>query len=219
MSVNFKLCDMTFTADAPHDGRRLSRRVAGIAALILAVIGVGTVGVGLNSWRLEPQHVAQPGSAVVTPVPAPVTATPPIPPEDMLNGQYQLTLEDSRSTYVDSTASQWSAGSADHLGFIRFSTECRDFKCVATSTPPGGPNSPASGNIVETMIWASGEWSSRQSPVPDGDGIDTSETVLRPDGRGGFLGTTTDTIISGPHRGAQLRAPVLLTPKFDPANL
>jgi hypothetical protein len=205
--------------DIDIDGRWLSRRAVSVAALILAVSGAATATVELNAWRLERHHLTESAPAVVKPVPAPVKPIPPIPPEDMLNGQYQLTLEDSHSTYMDSTASQWSSGSIDHVGYIRFSTQCTGSECVATSTPPNDPNSPASGNTVETLVWASGQWSSRESPMPDGDGLDESTMVLHPDGRSGFLGTTTDTIISGPHTGAELIAPVVLRPKFDPANL
>jgi hypothetical protein len=72
---------------------------------------------------------------------------------------------------------------------------------------------------VETLAWVDGKWLSRPNPMPDGDGIDNPTTVLYPDGHGGFRGTTTDTIVSGPHAGAQLSAPILLTPRFDPENL
>lgn len=134
----------------------------------------------------------------------------------MLNGQYRLTLEDSKSTYVDSSASQWSSGSVDHVGYIKFSTQCTGDECIATSIPTSDPDS---GQTVETLVWGSGQWSSREKPITDGDGLDESTTVLHFDGRNGFQGTTTDTIISGPHTGAELIAPVVLTPRFDPANL
>jgi hypothetical protein len=137
----------------------------------------------------------------------------------MLNGSYRLTLQDSRSQYVRSTAADWSAGAVDYVGYIHFSTKCSGSECVATSSATSEPNSPTLGKTVETMVWASGAWSSRESPMPDGDGMDESSTVLRPDGHRGFTGMTTDTIISGPHAGAQLSAPVVLTPTFDPQNL
>jgi hypothetical protein len=195
------------------------RRAIGLAAVILAVLVVVAVGLTFSGWGIGPQHLPSSAPTWVKPAPAPVRPTPPIPSEVMLNGQYQLTVEDSQSTYVDSTASEWSSGFVDYVGFIQFSTKCTGSKCVATSTPMSDPNSPALGKNVETMVWASGEWSSRESPMPDGDGMDESSTILHSDGRRGFLGTTTDTIISGPHTGAQLSAPVVLTPRFDPANL
>lgn len=201
--------------DVETDRRGLSRRAVGGATLFLAVAGVAATGVGLSGWGFERHHRAQSAPAVVKPA----TPKPLIPPDLMLNGQYQLTLEDSKSTYVDSSASQWSAGSVDHVGYIRFSTQCTGSECVATSTPPDDLNAAASGITVETLIWASGKWSSQESPIPDGDGMDESTTVLRADGRGGFRGTTTDIIISGPHAGAQLAAPVVLTPRFDPTSL
>lgn len=205
--------------DIQTDGRWLLRRAAGIATLILAVVGVVATSVGFSGWGFDRHHRAESGPAVVRAAPVPVKPKPAIAPDAMLNGQYQLTLEDSRSTYMNSSASQWSSGSVDHMGYIRFSTQCTASECVATSTPPNDPNSPESGNTVETLIWVAGGWSSRENPMPDGDGLDESKTVLYPDGRGGFRGTTTDTIISGPHAGAELAAPVVLTPRFDPANL
>jgi len=205
--------------DLENDGHWALRRVAGIAALILAMLGVVATGAELSGWRLEPHHGAESAPAIVKPAPAPVRSKPSIPYDAILNGQYQLTLEDSQSKFVDSSATQWSSGSVDHVGYIQFSTQCTGSVCVATSTPPSDPIAPESGNTVETLVWASGEWSSRENPVPDGDGVDESETVLYADGRGGFRGTTTDTIISGPHVGAQLAAPVVLKPRFDPGNL
>jgi hypothetical protein len=200
--------------DAGNDGRWPWRRAVGVSA----VLGVVAAGAGFGGWGLERHHRAESAAAVVAPTPAPVKPKPPMPPpEAMLNGQYQATLQDSQSTYVDSSASQWSSGSADYVGYILFSTRCTDTGCVATSTPPSNPFT--SETTVETMVWADGEWASRPNPTPDGDGIDHPTTVLYSDGHGGFRGTTTDTIVSGPHAGAQLIAPIVLTPRFDPENL
>lgn len=194
-------------------------RTLGLTAAILAVLGVAAAAIGFGGWRLERHDAAKPVRVDATAARVPTKPTPAIPPEAMLNGSYRLTLEDSQSKYVDSSAADWSTGSADYVGYIQFSTQCTGSTCVATSSPTSDPNSPALGRTVETMVWASGKWSSRETPVPDGDGMDESSTILRSDGRRGFLGTTTDTIISGPHTGAELIAPVVLTPTFDPANL
>jgi hypothetical protein len=199
-----------------HGKRWLSRRPARVAAAALSVLGVAIAGVECGGWGFERHSRAEPAPSVVKPTPSPDNVRPPIPPDEMLNGQYRLTLEDSKSTYIDSSASQWSAGSVDHVGYIKFSTQCTGDECTATSIPTGDPDS---GQTVETLVWVSGEWSSREKPITDGDGLDESTTVLHFDGRNGFQGTTTDTIISGPHTGAELIAPVVLTPRFDPANL
>lgn len=199
--------------------RRPGRRAAGAAAVIL-VSGVAVAGVAYSRWEHPRDNVSgAAGTAADPPPPAPAGRSAPIPPEAMLNGSYRLTLEDSRSKYVHSSAADWAVGSADVVGYIKFSTRCTGSTCVATSAPTSDPRGPAAGLTVETMVWESGRWSSRQAPIPDGDGIDKSTTILRPDGRHGFLGTTTDTIVSGPHAGAERIAPVLLTLRFDPANL
>jgi hypothetical protein len=195
-----------------NDGRWSRRRAVGVAA----VLGVVAAGAGFGCWGLERHHWAEPTPVAVTP--APVESKPPMPPpEAMLDGQYQVILQDSQSTYVDSSAAQWSSGSADYVGYILFSTRCTNTGCVARSAPPSNPFS--SETTAETLVWADGEWSSRPNPMPDGDGMDHPTTVLYPDGHGGFRGTTTDTIVSGPHAGAQLTAPLVLTPRFDPENL
>jgi len=75
----------------------------------------------------------------------------------MLNGSYRLTLQDSRSQYVRSTAADWSAGAVDYVGYIHFSTKCSGSECVATSSATSEPNSPTLGQTVETMVWASGD--------------------------------------------------------------
>jgi hypothetical protein len=173
-------------------------------------------GVECVDWGPERHSGTESAPTVVNPELPPVKPKPPIPPEDMLNGQYRLTLEDSKSTYIDSSASQWSSGSVDHVGYIKFSTQCAGDECIATSIPTSDPDA---GQTAETLVWVSGQWSSREKPILDGDGLDESTTVLHFDGRNGFQGTTTDTIISGPHAGAELIAPVVLTPRFDPANL
>jgi hypothetical protein len=196
-------------------GRRHFRRAFGVAA----VLGVVAAGVGFGGWEIGRHQQAPAAQIAAKPPSAPVEPKPPMPPEAMLNGSYRLTLEDSQSKYVHSSATDWSSGSVDYVGFIQFSTKCAGSECVATSTPTSDPNSPALGKTVETMVWVSGKWASRENPMPDGDGMDESSTILRSDGRRGFLGTTTDTIISGPHAGAEISAPVVLTPRFDPANL
>lgn len=101
------------------------------------------------------------------------------PREELLNRQYRLTLEDSQSTYVDSSASQWSSGSVDHVGYIKFSTQCLGDQCIATSIPTSDPDA---GQTVETLVWSAGEWSSREKPITDGDGLDESTTTLHFDG-------------------------------------
>jgi hypothetical protein len=184
--------------------------------VVLSVLGVVIAGVECGGWGPERHAGVESAPTGVNPELPAVKRKPPIPPEEMLNGQYRLTLEDSKSTYVDSSASQWSSGSVDHVGYIKFSTQCTGDECIATSIPTSDPDS---GQTVETLAWVSGEWSSREKPITDGDGLDESLTVLHFDGRNGFQGTTTDTIISGPHTGAELIAPVVLTPRFDPANL
>jgi hypothetical protein len=191
-------------------GRRF-RRALGVAGVVLAVSGAV---VTVSNWSAA-RHDRAPSATT----PAPVQPKPPIPPEAMLNGSYQLTLEDSQSKYLHSSASDWLSGSVDYVGYIQFSTQCTGSECVATSTPTSDPNSPALGKTVETMVWVAGKWASREKPMSDGDGLDESSTVLRSDGHRGFLGTTTDTIISGPHVGAEISAPVVLTPRSDPANM
>jgi hypothetical protein len=201
---------------ADGHGRKALRRALGVSVVALAVLA-GVVVVG--NWGIGRHD--QPSSAPVAtkPAPAAVTPKPLIPPEAMLNGSYRLTLEDSQSKYLHSSASDWSSGSVDYVGYIQFSTQCTGSECVATSTPTSDPNSPALGKTVETMVWVAGKWASREDPMPEGDGLDESSTVLRSDGHRGFLGTTTDTIISGSHAGAEISAPVVLTPRLDPANL
>lgn len=198
--------------------RRLVRRAAGTVAVIL-VSGVAVAGVVYSRWESPRDNGSGAPRTAADPPTAPASRTAPIPPRAMLNGSYRLILEDSRSKYVDSSPAEWAPGSADIVGYIEFSTRCVGTTCVATSAPTSDARVPAAGLTVETMVWESGRWSSRQKPVPDGDGLDASSTILRPDGRHGFRGTTTDTIISGPHAGAERIAPVVLTPRFDPANL
>ncbi len=197
----------------------LLRRAVGVAAVILAVFGVVATGVVFSGRGLERHHQAESAPPDVTPALPPSNPKPPIPPGAMLNGQYRLTLEDSKSTYVDSSPSEWSAGPVDYVGYIQFSTQCTGRNCVATSTAPSIPDSSPSEKTVETLVWVSGKWSSRANPIPDGGALDESTTVLYSNGRSGFRGTTTDTIISGPHAGARLIAPVVLTPTLDPTNM
>jgi hypothetical protein len=204
--------------DVAGRSRRRFRLGVGAVGAVSAVLGV-VAAVGLGGWEITEHNGPESTLPAIESAPSPVKPTPPMPPEAMLNGSYRLTLEDSQSKYVRSTAADWSAGSVDYVGYIQFSTKCIGSECVATSSPTTDPTSPALGKTVETMVWTSGRWSSRQRPMPDGDGTDESSTILRSDGHRGFLGMTTDTIISGPHTGAQLSAPVVLTPTFDPANL
>jgi hypothetical protein len=199
------------------EGRRSRRRPVIIVVLVLIALGGVATCLGINGWGAGRSHPA--GPALPTAKPAPVQSRSPIPPHAVLNGEYRLTLEDSKSMYVRSSPSEWSPGSADHTGYIDFSTSCAGADCIATSTVPDIPNTSPLGSTDETMVWVSGEWSSREKPTPDGDGMDESSTILYPDGHDGFRGTTTDTIISGPHAGAQLIAPVVLTPVLDPTNL
>jgi hypothetical protein len=203
--------------NAKDKGGRPLRRVLGVSVVSLAVLAAAAVVVSNRATVRHEQ--ARSAQVAAKPAPAAVTPKPLIPPEAMLNGSYRLTLEDSQSKYLHSSASDWSSASVDYVGYIQFSTQCTGSECVATSTPTSDPNSPALGKTVETMIWVSGKWASREDPMPEGDGLDESSTVLRSDGHRGFLGTTTDTIISGSHAGAEISAPVVLTPRFDPANL
>lgn len=199
-----------------HRKHCLSRRPVVAAAAAISVLGVVLAGVEFGGWAFERHSRADSAPSVANPELPSVESNPPIPPEDLLNGQYRLTLEDSQSTYVDSSASQWSSGSVDHVGYIKFSTQCLGDQCIATSIPTSDSDA---GQTVETLVWSAGEWSSREKPITDGDGLDESTTTLHFDGRNGFKGTTADTIISGPHTGAELIAPVVLTPRFNPANL
>jgi hypothetical protein len=198
-------------------GRKAFRRALGVTGVLLAVLAAAAVVVSNRAIGRHEQ--ARSAQVAASPAPASVTPKPLIPPEAMLNGSYRLTLEDSQSKYLHSSASDWSSGSVDYVGYIQFFTQCTGSECIATSTPTTDPNSPALGKTVETMVWVSGKWASREDPMPEGDGLDESSTVLRSDGHRGFLGTTTDTIISGPHAGAEISAPVVLTPRVDPANL